>query len=104
MVLVEYKDIAKASFFESIGSESVKLYKTDTGCFVVYAVENGREHVSISHPKRDPNWKEIKHCRYELMNPNATVAQILPPKERYVNAHNHCFHLWEIRDEGLPNG
>jgi len=60
---------------------------------------DGRWHLSISHPKRYPTWDEIKAARYQLIPNNVTMAMLLPPKEQYINIHNNCFHLWEIREE-----
>jgi hypothetical protein len=53
-------------------------------------------HFSISHMDRDPTWEEIRDARYELCPDNVTMAMLLPPKDQYVNRHDHCFHLWEI--------
>jgi hypothetical protein len=68
-----------------------------------------RWHLSISHrtnehpprPGRYPTWDEIKDARYRFMPPNIYVAQILPPPEEWVNAHDTTFHLWEIPEEAL---
>ena len=57
-----------------------------------------RWHLSISRQDRYPSWEEIKDARYALMPPNIVVAQILPPKNDYVNIHPNCFHLWEVPD------
>lgn len=76
--------------------ENVKMYNMDTGSKVIYCTENGKEHVSISNTKRLPRWDEIKYVRYKLMKPDIHVAQILPPREEYVNVHENCFHLWEL--------
>lgn len=81
------------------GVENVKLYNMDTGSMVIYCTENNKEHVSISNKKRLPRWDEINYVRYKLMKPDIHVAQILPPKEEYVNVHENCFHLWELDRE-----
>lgn len=78
--------------------KNVKMYNMDTGSKVIYCTENGKEHVSISHAKRLPTWDEIKYVRYKLMKDNATIVQILPRREEYINIHENCFHLWEIDD------
>ena len=36
--------------------------------------------------------------RYELVPAEVTMALLLPPPDEYVNAHEHCFHLWQIDD------
>lgn len=56
-----------------------------------------RWHLSISHPNRYPTWDEIKQARYDLTPNHVTMAQLLPPKEEYVNLHPNTFHLHEVR-------
>lgn len=58
-----------------------------------------RWHLSISHPKRYPVWHEIRTARYKYLPADVFVAMLLPPLEEYVNLHENCFHLWEVRDE-----
>lgn len=97
--LTNEKTIAIQRRLEGMGATDVSVYNMDTGCTVIYNKENSKEHVSISHTKRLPRWDEVKFVRYQLMKPDATVAQILPPKSEYVNLHENCFHLWEINNE-----
>jgi hypothetical protein len=30
------------------------------------------------------------------------MAMLLPPRDEYVNEHEHCFHLWQIEDKRAP--
>jgi hypothetical protein len=55
-------------------------------------------HLSISHPARYPTWDEIADVRYKLVPDDVTMAMLLPPRDEYVNAHDNCFHLWQIED------
>jgi hypothetical protein len=68
-------------------------------------------HMSISHrtsdakpqPGRYPTWDEITDARYRFVPDSVTMAMLLPPKAKYVNVHETCFHLWEIEPEaGIP--
>jgi len=78
-------------------------------CGPVYVIiglegpENDRRwHMSISRQDRYPSWDEIADARYDLL-PNAlSMAMFLPPREKYVNCMNFCFHLWEAHDPWLP--
>lgn len=104
MVIVEVNDLNSQRIKDGLGrmgAKDNKVYNMDTGCRVIYSKENGREHVSISHPKRYPNWNELTFVRYKLMKPDVKVAQILPPREEYVNVHTNCFHLWELNDSEI---
>jgi hypothetical protein len=78
-------------------------YKTGTfrwGQFtVIVAVEADRWHMSISHPRRDLTYDELKKARYHFLPKTANVAMIFPPPEDFLNFHEHCFHFWEITPE-----
>lgn len=55
-------------------------------------------HLSIAHEARYPTWDEVADARYELVPDDVTLAMLLPPRDEYVNANRHCFHLWQIED------
>jgi hypothetical protein len=99
------------------GAAGLRLYQLDVAdghlTVVVGAETAGRDeprwHLSVSHrtnehppkPGRYPTWDEIKDARYRFMPANMYVAQILPPPDEWVNAHDTTFHLWEIPEEAL---
>lgn len=58
----------------------------------------GRWHLSIAREDRYPTWDEIKAARYDLLPDDVTVALLLPPQSEYVNIHNNCFHLHEVKE------
>jgi hypothetical protein len=69
---------------------------------VCVASEHGRWHMSVScDGDRYPTWDEIADARYQLLPNDRDFGLILPPPADYVNIRN-VFHLWELRDEGLP--
>jgi hypothetical protein len=90
-----------------------RAYRTASGCSVICAQEPLRQapaglwlppdatllwHMSIAHERRYPTWDEIADVRYELVPDDVTMALLLPPSDEYVNAHEFCFHLWQIDD------
>jgi hypothetical protein len=90
-----------------------RAYSTASGCSVIVGLEPVRSapggiwlppgernlwHLSIAHEHRYPSWDEIADVRYELVPAEVTMALLLPPPDEYVNAHEHCFHLWQIDD------
>jgi hypothetical protein len=64
-------------------------------CRVLVGVEDGRWHLSISHPNRYPTWDEIREARYQLCPGEIDVVMYLPKVGEYINIHPHCFHLWQ---------
>ncbi len=63
---------------------------------IIRSIDDGKWHLSISHPDRYPTLDEIKNIRYRLLPNEITVGILLPPKEEYVNIHKNCFHLWQV--------
>ncbi len=69
----------------------------------------GWEHVSVhimaDNKQRTPTWSEMCKIKDMFWNDNETVIQYHPPKDQYVNNHNHCLHLWKPIgfDIPLPN-
>ena len=91
-----------------------RAYRSASGCGIIVGLEPAHRppagnvwvppeslelwHISISHPDRYPTWDEIADVRYELAPDDVTMALLLPPRAEYVNAHDRCFHLWQIDD------
>jgi hypothetical protein len=90
-----------------------RAFLTESGCSVIVACEPAKAapggiwvppselllwHLSIAHEDRYPTWDEVADVRYELIPEDVTMAMLLPPPGEYVNAHEHCFHLWQIED------
>lgn len=61
-------------------------------------LQTRKTHLSISCPDRDPTWEEVAAARYALMPKAKDCVMILPPEDDYVNVHEHCFHVWRLRD------
>jgi len=78
--------------------EGTKAYVMGN-CTIIYTIDDGRHHISISNKHRYPTWEEISFARYALIPNEIPMAIVLPPKEKYVNLHKNCFHLWEIKDK-----
>jgi hypothetical protein len=70
---------------------------------VLVSQDAGRWHLSISSPSTNPSWEDITEARYRFLSAEAFMVMCLPPKEFYVNVHQHCFHLWETQDIHLVN-
>jgi hypothetical protein len=64
-------------------------------------IVTGRWHLSISHASRYPTWDEIVEARDRLLPDDLYFCMGLPPRERWLSVHAHCFHLWEMRDTVL---
>lgn len=56
-------------------------------------------HVSLSYPKHDPSWADIKEIRDAFFPGDIDCMMVLPRTEDYVNVHQHCFHVWQYPGE-----
>ena len=56
-------------------------------------------HVSMSHPRHLPSWKELKQVRALFFPLDEDVLQVLPRAEDYVNDHPFCLHLFECPEK-----
>lgn len=52
------------------------------------------EHVSVSTPRRCPNWPEMSFVKGLFWDDEECVVEFHPPRSRYVNNHEFCLHLW----------
>lgn len=59
------------------------------------------EHVSISLPKRCPNWEEMCFIKDMFWEEEETVIQFHPPKSQYVNRHPFTLHLWKNKKQEI---
>jgi len=63
---------------------------------------DGWEHVSISTPRRTPNWAEMCMVKNLFWGEEECVVQFHPPKSDYVNHHPHCLHQWKWLGGNFP--
>lgn len=74
-----------------------KVYKA-AKLSIILGTLNGLYHLSISHPDRYPTWDEVAYIRYELTPSDIDMVMFLPKKEDYINIHNFCFQLHQLKD------
>lgn len=55
-------------------------------------------HVSCSRSTRLPAWEELSEVKEIFIGANKTALQLLPAKDKHVNIHNYCLHLWHCLD------
>lgn len=55
-------------------------------------------HLSVSHAKATPSHKTMALCKKLFIGENREAIAIYPPKNRHVNIHDFCLHLWSPMD------
>jgi hypothetical protein len=58
-------------------------------------------HVSYAHQKRMPTYGEMQLVKSMFIGEDKYAMMVLPPKDKYVNLHKYCLHLWHCL-EGHP--
>jgi len=66
---------------------------------VLESIDDGFHHISFSRNDRLPTWDEVKYIREKYADPEKFYVMVLPPKQYYVNSHQFCFHLWEVKSK-----
>ncbi len=56
-------------------------------------------HVSVSYAKKDPRWNDLRLLRDAFFPDHVDVVQVFPRRGQYVNAMEHCFHLFQAPGE-----
>lgn len=53
------------------------------------------EHVSVSLSIRCPTWQEMDFVKRIFWRDDETVMQLHVPRDRHLNYHETCLHLWK---------
>lgn len=53
------------------------------------------DHVSVSCPTRCPTWTELDWIKDAFWDADETVIQFHVPKDKHLNYHQFCLHLWK---------
>ncbi|WP_446471645.1 DUF7694 domain-containing protein [Bradyrhizobium archetypum] len=69
---------------------------------IVGLVRPGWEHVSVSTPRRCPNWEEMCFVKDLFWDEEECVMQLHPPHSQYVNNSRYCLHLWKPTRQDIP--
>ncbi len=93
------------------GNNPGPFYSAETADGTLYACvsheaegANGRKlwHLSVSHRDRDgrpdrvPNWAELKHARYRLVQADVSMILVFPkPTANHLDLAETCLHLYE---------
>lgn len=55
-------------------------------------------HVSFAHAKRMPDYEEITMVKERFIGKDKYALMVFPPKDKHVNIHPYCLHLWHCVD------
>lgn len=60
-------------------------------------------HVSVSHPKRVPNYDELAYVKRHFVGRDKKAIMVFPDEANHVNTHPFCLHLFHCLDgDPLP--
>lgn len=63
-------------------------------------------HVSVSRAKYIPSYEDLADVKRTFVTDGYQAVQMFPRRERHVNIHPYCLHLWaclEPDGDGLPD-
>lgn len=61
-------------------------------------------HVSISRRGKEPSYQDLVYLKRHWLGDNLKAIMVLPEKERHVNIHPNCLHLYCCLDgDVLPD-
>ena len=90
--------------------EGQRTFEHRDGRFVVISAgqHDGRWwlHVSVSRAKYIPSYEDLADVKRTFVTEGAQAVQMFPRRERHVNIHPYCLHLWaclEPDGDGLPD-
>ena len=67
--------------------------------------DDGKEwlHVSVSRKNRLPTYEELTRIKRDFIGDDKKAVFVLPEKEKHVNIHNYCLHLFYSAENPLPD-
>lgn len=65
-------------------------------------ISEGWEHVSVSTPRRCPNWQEMCFVKNLFWHEEECVVQFHPPQSEWINNHRFVLHLWKHKTKEFP--
>jgi len=60
------------------------------------------EHVSVSLQSRTPTWQEMDFVKRLFWDDRETVIQLHVPRQKHINLHDNCLHLWRPVGHTIP--
>ena len=77
-----------------------KIMGTEAGEY-----DDGKEwlHVSVSRKSKLPTYEELTRIKRDFIGDDKKAVFVLPEKEKHINLHNYCLHLFYSAENPLPD-
>lgn len=102
-----YKELP---IYKAMGVEAGEYMKawTFNGLFIMASAgeyDDGKEwlHISVSRKSRLPTYEELTRIKRDFIGDDKKAVFVLPEKEKHVNIHNYCLHLFYSAENPLPD-
>ena len=69
---------------------------------IIVSDGDGWDHASVSLQGRCPTWDEMCYVKQLFFRPDEWVMQFHPAKEKNINRHPNCLHLWRPQEVEIP--
>ncbi|MFA6843466.1 MAG: hypothetical protein WCR33_03600 [Bacilli bacterium] len=85
-----------------------KAYRSSDGMTVIVSSsieKDGKEwkHVSFARKNRMPSYQDMALVKAIFIGEEFDACMVLPKKEKHVNIHNFCLHLFTTKEWPLPD-
>lgn len=87
------------------GAYQIPIHACGSVVTVISSDGLGWDHVSVSLKNRCPKWDEMQYIKDLFFDPSETAVQFHPKKEKHINNHPYCLHLWknQTAEHDLPH-
>ena len=97
-----FMDVPLYEESDEYGYYSTGVFRVgDMALIVSHSEKEGGWHLSMSHKNKLPTYEEMKDFRYKFLPNGINVCEIFPPREKFVNIHPFCRHLWEMPKDNI---
>jgi len=68
---------------------------------VIWSSGAGWDHVSVSSPRRCPNWEEMEWVKKRTLG-DAVAMQLHVAADDHISVAHTCLHIWRPHDGSIP--
>ena len=84
---------------------TMKFYEIYNPYYAMLKAENkddATKKYSVSHKDKILSWEVMNEVKDMFFLENEVVMQLHPIKDKYINNHKKCLHLWRLINEKIP--
>ncbi len=84
------------------GAYLIRHNPTNVQLRVIASHGGGWDHVSVSLPKRCPNWTEMEFIKRMFFGADEIAMQLHVEPKDHISIHSNCLHIWRPQNAEIP--